>query len=152
MKTYNVQITPCVFERAGVDEYFEISSFSHLPEWMVKEGQLTTALMDIDADNVDAALCSVYSHIRIDMQTRLSTQFFVICYKVTFGYFYGRSYREKTFDVWISRAFRMKFLEKNRTYLTREQMISICSSERPSFDRYLNNGNYGDNSSDASRS
>ena len=138
MKTYNVQIIPCVFDRSGVYEYFEISSLSHLPSSIVEEGSLKATRVSADADNIEDALCRAYSYIRTDLQTRLPTQFFVICYAVTLGYFYGQSYREREFNVWISRSARMDFLKKNRSYLTEEQMIHICANPILATTRYLN--------------
>ena len=156
MKTYDVRVFPCVFEHPGIPgefyEAYDESTLSYLPSSLIDESSINLVDLNVSAYNLEEALCKTYSYIRVNEAMRLPSLPQIMCYSVTFRYLYGRSLRERTYYVWISRAHRLRFLEKNRSYLTREQIISICSSKLPSFDRYLNNDNYGDNSFDASRS
>lgn len=140
MKTYNVLIVPYVFEAPEYsDEVYEYLSPLVFPSFIDEDRDLKPFRTTIDADNIEEALSKSYTFMKIDVVKRTSTPLNIICYKVLLNYFYGRSLRERSFEVWVSRALRERFLEKNRSYLTREQIESICSSDLSAFDRYLTN-------------
>ena len=152
MKTYNVRLFPCVFEHPGIpDEFYEAyeeSSLSYLPSSVLDELGINVVDLNISSDNIEEALCKIYSYIRAYGSLRFPPSSHIISYSVTFKYFYGKSYRMKTFYIWTSRKDKMRFLERNRSYLTRDQIIHICCNPRLSFERYINyesddsNGNY----------
>lgn len=142
MKTYNVTIVPYIFEAPEYsDEIYELLSPSFFPSFIVEEQglKLSKLKVDVEANNIEEALSKLRSSIKIDVMEKKSRSINMICYRVFFSYFYGRSLRDKSFDVWLSRSVRKRFLLRNRSYLTEEQIDFTCSSDITSFDRYLSN-------------
>lgn len=139
MKTYTVTIVPYVFEYLeGSNEIYEVIDLSFLPEFTMKECELYKRTRRVDANNIEEALSSVNSYIKFLTNTPVkASKVQILCYRVTFNYHYGRSFRERSFYVWTSLDHRKRFLRKNRSYLTDEQISLICSASLPSLDRYL---------------
>lgn len=139
MKTYYFTLYPCVYERPELPEYFIENCFlSDLSESKINEYGLKVYRDKVDANNIQEALFQTLTILRLRVAARPSSMPFIACYRIVFTYFYGRASREKSFDIWTSRAARMLFLDRNRSYLTDEQKTFICRDIYPSVELYLN--------------